>query len=318
MNVLLSKGACGRILDPPLMDAGMLHIAFSVDDQHYAVPLDDVERVLRAVEVTPLPETFGAVGGVINLRGRAIPVVDLRRRFKLPERELGPHDQLLVVSSANTTVALPVDETLGIVREEQSNRLDAAELVSQLSYVSSVLPIDGRMVMVLDVQQVLTASEMDALSAALDEANERAEAIAGEETGDEAAGENDVAPGDGDALPPGETGVLAARNLQSDSGVASDIAFEVGEENGEGEASRYPADAAESDADAAEADVAERDADAAESDADAAEAESDAVEADVAAASGSDEASSGAPADPGGESEAPGVLADDAGGAEGV
>jgi purine-binding chemotaxis protein CheW len=150
------------------MEAGMLHIVFSVDDQSYAVPLDDVERVLRAVEVTPLPETFGAVGGVINLQGRAIPVVDLRRRFKLPDKELSPHDQLLVVCAASTTVAFPVDETLGIVREEPGERLEAGELVSQLSYVSSVLPIGGKMVMVLDVRQVLTPSEIEALSTALD------------------------------------------------------------------------------------------------------------------------------------------------------
>ncbi len=146
----------------------MLHIAFSVNEQRYAVPLDDVERVLRAVEVTPLPETFGAVSGVINLQGRAIPVVDLRRRFKLVERELGPHDQLLVVRCASTTVALPVDETLGIVREEPGERLETGELVSQLNYVSSVLPIDGHMVMVLDVRQVLTPTELEALSAVLE------------------------------------------------------------------------------------------------------------------------------------------------------
>jgi purine-binding chemotaxis protein CheW len=151
------------------MEAGMQHIAFSVDDQRYAVPLDVVERVLRAVEITPLPETFGAVGGVINLQGRAIPVVDLRRRFKLPEREIGPHDQFLVIRSGATTVALPVDETLGIIREEPGERLEASELVSQLSYVSSVLPIAGMMVMVLDVRQVLTPTEIEALSAALDD-----------------------------------------------------------------------------------------------------------------------------------------------------
>jgi purine-binding chemotaxis protein CheW len=146
----------------------MLQIAFSVDDQRYAVPLSDVERVLRAVEITPLPETFGAVGGVINLQGRAIPVVDLRRRFKLPERELSPHDQLLVVKCGSTTCAFPVDETLGIVDDEDGEGLEAGELVSQLSYVSSVLPADGHMVMVLDVRQVLTPSEMEALSAALE------------------------------------------------------------------------------------------------------------------------------------------------------
>lgn len=150
------------------MDAPVQHISFSLDGQRYAVPLDDVERVLRAVEITPLPETFGAVSGVISLQGRAIPVVDLRRRFKLPERELGPHDQLLVIRSGATTVALPVDATLGIIEEEPGGRLEAGELVSDLSYVSSVLPTGSDMVMVLDVRQVLTPSEMEALTVALD------------------------------------------------------------------------------------------------------------------------------------------------------
>lgn len=150
------------------MGGPVLHISFSLDGQRYAVPLDEVERVLRAVEITRLPGTFGAVSGVISLQGRAIPVVDLRRRFKLPERELGLHDQLLVIRSGATTVALPVDATLGIIEEESGERLEAGELVSHLSCVSSVLPTGNGMVMVLDVRQVLTPSEKEALTVALD------------------------------------------------------------------------------------------------------------------------------------------------------
>jgi len=147
------------------VDAVEEHILFSVEGQQYALKLAVVERVLRAVEITALPESFGVICGVINLQGGVIPVVDLRRRFGLPPRELDPSDQLLIVQSGSARVALPVDETLGIVREAVGDALQAGELGSQLSYVCAVIPLDGAMAMVIDMDRLLTPVEVESLAA---------------------------------------------------------------------------------------------------------------------------------------------------------
>ena len=61
-------------------------VVFTLDEQRYALHLLAVERVVRAVEVTALPEAPEIVLGVVNVKGRIVPVINVRRRFRLPER----------------------------------------------------------------------------------------------------------------------------------------------------------------------------------------------------------------------------------------
>ena len=71
-------------------------VVFNMDEQRYALQLATVERVVRMVEVTLLPQAPKIVLGVINAQGRIIPVVDIRRRFRLPARDIHLSDHLLI------------------------------------------------------------------------------------------------------------------------------------------------------------------------------------------------------------------------------
>ena len=75
-------------------------VVFSLDDQQYALLLPVVERVINAVAVTPLPEAPDIVLGVINIYGEIIPVMNIRKRFGLPEREIDIKDQLIISRSS--------------------------------------------------------------------------------------------------------------------------------------------------------------------------------------------------------------------------
>jgi purine-binding chemotaxis protein CheW len=68
-------------------------VVFTLDARRYAVPLSTVERIIRAVEITPLPQAPEIVLGVINVQGRIIPVVNTRKRFRLPECDIRLSDQ---------------------------------------------------------------------------------------------------------------------------------------------------------------------------------------------------------------------------------
>jgi len=72
-------------------------IIFSLDEPRYALPLSLVERVVRIVEITPLPKAPDIVMGVINMHGQILPVINVRRRFNLPEREIRLEDQLIML-----------------------------------------------------------------------------------------------------------------------------------------------------------------------------------------------------------------------------
>lgn len=134
-------------------------VVFVLDGQRYALPLGTVERVVRAVEVTPLPEAPPIVMGVINIQGRVVPVVNLRKRFHLEERAIDPEDHFVVARSSTGAVALPVDEAEGLVRDLGGEKVAAAEIVPDLSYVDEVFLMGPEMVFVLAVDTVLTDDE---------------------------------------------------------------------------------------------------------------------------------------------------------------
>jgi purine-binding chemotaxis protein CheW len=145
-------------------------VLFTIDDQKYGLPLAVVDRVLRAVEVTALPEAPRIVAGVFSLQGRPVPVIDLRRRFGLPERRVDVDDHFIVAQSSTMLVALPVDEALGLARDLDDERVPAADVVPDLNYVESVVAAGAEMVFVLDIDTVLTDDEEGALRDRLDEA----------------------------------------------------------------------------------------------------------------------------------------------------
>ena len=145
-------------------------LVFAIDDQKYAFQLSAVERIVRAVEVTPLPEAPAIVMGVINVHGRVLPVVNMRRRFHLSERAIDPDDQFVVARSSTITVALPVDITFGVVEDAAEERLAAAEILPDVNYVEYVLARDAEMIFVLDVETVMTDDEERALADSMQDA----------------------------------------------------------------------------------------------------------------------------------------------------
>ena len=75
-------------------------VVFTLDDQRYGLPLSAVERVVPMVDITPLPKAPDIVLGVVDVQGRVIPVVNLRRRLRLPERDIALTDQLVIARTA--------------------------------------------------------------------------------------------------------------------------------------------------------------------------------------------------------------------------
>jgi purine-binding chemotaxis protein CheW len=126
-----------------------------------------VERVVRMVEVTPLPKAPQIVLGVINAQGRIIPVVDIRRRFRLPERDIRLSDHLLIARTARRTVALALDAVTGIVERSAQAVITAEEILPGLEYVEGVMKLGDGLILIHDLDTLLSLEEEQTLDAAL-------------------------------------------------------------------------------------------------------------------------------------------------------
>src|SRR5579884_1363240 len=146
---------------------GLDVLVFTLDGRRYGVAAADVEEVVRAVLPTPLPGAPEVVEGVINLRGRVVPVFDLRRRFRLPPRPVEPGDHLIVGRAAGRRVVLRVDRAEGLVRLEASDLEAARGVVPGAEYISWVARLPDDLVLVHDLGTFLTRAEEEALRGAL-------------------------------------------------------------------------------------------------------------------------------------------------------
>jgi purine-binding chemotaxis protein CheW len=143
-------------------------VVFRVDDQRYALKLVGVERIVRAVEITHLPDAPGIVFGVINVEGRIVPVLNTRRRLGLPERDLELQDLFVIVNNGEWKVALVADEVLPVVEVPDEQIVASRKVLPGKGYVEGVAKMDDGMIIVLAVDKILSFDEHGRLSAAIE------------------------------------------------------------------------------------------------------------------------------------------------------
>ncbi len=142
-------------------------MVFTIEEQRYAVRLPVVERVVRAVEITSLPKAPEIVLGVINAQGRIIPVVNMRRRFRLPEREIDPSDHIVIARTARRTVALIVDTVSHVVPCTDAQVVASETILPGLEHVEGVLKLPEGMILIHDLDRFLSLEEEHVLEEAM-------------------------------------------------------------------------------------------------------------------------------------------------------
>jgi purine-binding chemotaxis protein CheW len=142
-------------------------LLFTLDDPLYGVPVSFVERVIRAVEITPLPKAPPVISGVINAGGRIIPVVDMRARLSLPAREADPGDRFLIARASGRVVALAVDRVIGVREFPGGNILGAGSALPFAEYLGGIARLDDGLVLIYDLDRFLSLDEAGALDGAL-------------------------------------------------------------------------------------------------------------------------------------------------------
>jgi purine-binding chemotaxis protein CheW len=152
------------------MEAFSQLVNLTLDDQCYALPLVQVERVIHAIEVTPLPDAPDVILGVINLRGKVIAVINLRQRFGLPERKISPQDNFIIATTTHRRIALVADSVNGVIEIPQSRILGAADILPHMEYVEGVVRLEDGLVLIHDLERFLSLEEGQGLDQALGEA----------------------------------------------------------------------------------------------------------------------------------------------------
>lgn len=150
------------------MDAAIRQlVVFNLADQRYALHLSAVERVVLIAELTALPKAPEIVLGIINVRGCIVPVVDTRRRFGLPAREVNLSDHLIIARTSRRVVALLADVVAGVVQHSRAAITAADQILRNLEYVEGVVKLDDGLIFIHDLDTFLSAAEERTLEQAM-------------------------------------------------------------------------------------------------------------------------------------------------------
>lgn len=145
------------------------YVTFKIGEQWFGLFLSNVERIIRAVEVTPLPEAPEVVLGVINVQGRIIPVVNIRARFGLPYSEIGLSDQFIIANTSKRTVAMVADAVGDVVERPKQGVIAAGKIMPDIEYVEGVIKLEDGMILILDLGRLLFHEEERILNNVMEE-----------------------------------------------------------------------------------------------------------------------------------------------------
>jgi purine-binding chemotaxis protein CheW len=132
-------------------------VSFNLGNEEYAVDILKVQEINRMVEITSIPNAPSYVEGVINLRGKVIPVVNLRKKFGFESKEMDAHSRIMVVD-VGQTVGLVVDSVSEVLRLS-SDTVEPPPLMTaengSSEYIRGVGKLTDRLLILLDIEKLL-------------------------------------------------------------------------------------------------------------------------------------------------------------------
>lgn len=141
-------------------------MVFTLDEHLYALSITAVKRVVRAVEITPLPRLPDIVSGVINHQGQVVPVINVRKRFQLPERPLATSDHFILAQTSRRPVALVVDAILNIVECQPETIVAVDTFLPAAGYIQGIAKLQSGMTLIHDLDTFLSLDEEEAIQQA--------------------------------------------------------------------------------------------------------------------------------------------------------
>jgi purine-binding chemotaxis protein CheW len=142
-------------------------VVFSLGQEVYAVDIALVKEIIQMQAITRVPGTPPSVEGVINLRGTVIPIVDLRKRFKLARLERDKDTRIVIVICKGQEVGVIVDSVAQVLRVPVDSIEGSANLFKedQLNHIQAIVKLENQLVILLDIDQVLSREEVSAVNA---------------------------------------------------------------------------------------------------------------------------------------------------------
>ncbi len=141
-------------------------VTFSIGDEEFGVDILKVQEIIRTMEITKVPKAPDFVEGVINLRGKVIPIIDLRKRFGMETRGHDKDTRIIVIEINNMIVGFVVDSVSEVLRISADTVEPPPPVVAgvESEYIKGVGKLADRLLIMLDLDRLLSREEKEVLN----------------------------------------------------------------------------------------------------------------------------------------------------------
>ncbi len=137
-------------------------VTFKLNLEEFGIDILRVQEIIRIMDITKVPNSPDYVEGVINLRGRVIPVVNLRKRLSLPSKENNGKTRVIVVDLSGKTVGFIVDEVNEVLRIPKDITEPPPDMTAGIDtdYITSVGKLEDRLLILLDIEKLIDKNKI--------------------------------------------------------------------------------------------------------------------------------------------------------------
>ncbi len=141
-------------------------VCFMLAGEEYGIPILRVQEIIRYSTLTRIPQSADFVEGVLNLRGRVIPVIDLRKRFNIPENQMDESKRIVVVEIDKRIIGLIVDSVTEVrsIDDDQVSPPPHMGTAVNSDFISGMGQVEERLIMLLNLDSAFSEEEKECLA----------------------------------------------------------------------------------------------------------------------------------------------------------
>jgi purine-binding chemotaxis protein CheW len=138
-------------------------VVFALSDLRCALQLSDIDRILRAVETSPVPKAPQIVIGLINVQGCIVPVLNIRKLLHLPEIEMTLNDRIIIARTIRFPIAILVDYVQGVVEFNEQEIIAPEKLYPGIEFLDGVTMLKGDIIYIYNLNKFLSLEEEEGI-----------------------------------------------------------------------------------------------------------------------------------------------------------
>jgi purine-binding chemotaxis protein CheW len=141
-------------------------VSFELNKEEFGINILMVQEIIRMMQITKVPNSPDFIDGVVNIRGKVIPVVNLRTKLGMPRKEHDSMTRIIVVEIMKKTVGFLVDAVHEVLRIPANITEAPPELVAGINseYIKAVGKLEDRLLILIDLEKILSISDTNKLN----------------------------------------------------------------------------------------------------------------------------------------------------------